>query len=117
MPVASIATVSMRQSLSHWANSSKSGVLVPKRRTDAGSRSAGTQTKSSRAPISIPAAFGLIFSQLSFRAIFFDFLFFGFECLFFMFEGLSPRMKEEGTLLNGIAPHAMNVWSFPNDLL
>src|SRR5436190_5373094 len=106
MPVASIATVSIRQSFSHWAICSKSGVLVPKRRTDSRSRSEGTQTKISRAPISIPAAFGLIFSQFSSRATFLNFLFFGFECLFFMFCGFSPRMKEERTLLNGIASHA-----------
>ena len=52
-----------------------------------------------------------------FGAIFLGFLFLDFECLVFMFEGSSPRMKEEGTLLNGIAPHAINVWSFTNDLL
>src|SRR6267378_2882227 len=91
MPVASRATVSMRQSLSHWAISPKSGVLVPKRRTDALSRSAGTQTKSSRAPISMPQALGLIFSQFSSRAIFLNFFFLGFECLFFMFLGLQPE--------------------------
>src|SRR6266850_5428270 len=117
MPVASIATVSIRQSFSHWAISSRSGVLVPKRRTDSRSRSEGTQTKISRAPISIPAALGLIFSQFSSSAIFLNFLFFGWACLFFMFWGFSPRMKEEGNLLNGIAPHATSVWSFTNDLL
>src|SRR5438046_8926765 len=107
----------MRQALSHWAMSCKSGVLVPKQRTDSGSRSEGTQTQSSRAPTSMPQALGLIFSQFSWRAIFLTFLFLGFEYLFFMFWGFSPRMKEEGTLLNGIVPHAISVGSFANDLL
>src|SRR5262245_23713168 len=95
MPVASMATVSMRQALSHSAISSKSGVLVPKQRTDSGSRSEGTQTQSSRAPISMPQALWLIFSLVSSRAIFLNFFFLGFEYLFFMFWGFSPRMKEE----------------------
>src|SRR5215468_468819 len=107
MPVASIATVSMRQSLSHLAKASKSGVLVPNQRTGLLSRSEGTQTKISRAPISIPAALGWIFSQFSLRATFFDFLFFTFKRLFFMFFGrLQPENEEISTLLNGIAPHA-----------
>src|SRR6266576_1122443 len=95
MPVASIATVSMRQSFSHWANSSKSGVLVPKPRTGSLSRLEGTQTKCSRAPMSIPAACGFIFSQFSSRAIFLNFLFFGFECLFFMFKRLQPESEKK----------------------
>src|SRR6266496_5786929 len=113
-----MATVSMRQSLSHWAMASKSGVLVPNRRTDGLSRSAGTQTKSSRAPMSMPAALGWIFSQCSLRAILLDFLFFPLESLLFMcLGGFSPRMKEDDTLLNGIAPHVTNAGCFTNDLL
>src|SRR5687767_2399082 len=93
MPVASIAAVSIPQSLSHWAISSRSGVLIPNRRTDSLSRSEGTQTKISRAPISIPAALGLIFSHFSSRAIFLNFFFLGLEYLIVMFWGFSPRMK------------------------
>jgi hypothetical protein len=57
-PVDSIATVVTPQLTSHRAISSRSSVNVGKTRTGFSSRSAGTATKISRAPMSIPPAFG-----------------------------------------------------------
>src|SRR5215471_14207245 len=59
-----MATVSMRHRCSQSAKTCKSAVKVANARTDSTSRSAGTATKISVAPISIPAAFGLITGKL-----------------------------------------------------
>jgi len=57
-PVDSIATVVTPQLTGHRAISFRSSVNVGKTRTGFSSRSAGTATKISRAPMSIPPAFG-----------------------------------------------------------
>src|SRR5215831_1502389 len=69
-----MATVSTRHCCNQSANICKSCVKVRKDRTDSTSRSAGTATKISVAPISIPPALGLIIGRL--RSIFRFVLFF-----------------------------------------
>ncbi len=62
-PVASIATVSMRQASSQSTLRYRSGVSILNRRTGSGSRSTGTATWWCGAPQSIPAALGCIRSR------------------------------------------------------
>ena len=71
-PVDSIATVSTRHRCSQSAKACRSSVNVGNDRTDSVSRSGGTATKISVAPISTPAAFGLITGKLrsNFRCFF-----------------------------------------------
>ncbi len=68
-PVDSIATVLIPHCSSQSANAYRSCVNVGKQRTFSAARSAGTATKISVAPISIPAASGRITGNIALLAL------------------------------------------------
>src|SRR5215467_14076376 len=76
-----MATVSTRQCCSQSARACKSWVKLGNERTVSISRSAGTATKISVAPMSIPPAFGLITGKLRSNLRCFRFIVFAMDCL------------------------------------
>src|SRR5438132_3978327 len=76
-----MATVSTRHCCSQSAKACRSSVNVGNDRTDSVSRSAGTPTKTSVAPISIPPALGLITGKLRSNLRCFLFFAFAMDCL------------------------------------
>src|SRR2546428_5141240 len=95
-----MATVSTRHCCSQSAKAWRSWVKVGNDRTESVSRSAGTATKISVAPISIPPALGLITGKL--RSNFRCFRFFVFAMDRLRWFGNEPGVPEWGNLLRGI---------------